>query len=155
MKNILDMCCGSRMFYFNRENPNVIFCDIRSEKHILCDGRECNIEPDMIADFRNLPFPDERFNLVIFDPPHFTEVGDQSWLKKKYGRLNKETWSTDLLLGFIEAHRVLRRGGTLIFKWNELQIKTSDILKIIPFEPVIGHPSGKSSKTHWLTFYKE
>ncbi|MDC9607382.1 SAM-dependent methyltransferase, partial [Xenorhabdus griffiniae] len=25
------MCCGSRMFWFDRNNPNVIFCDIRRE----------------------------------------------------------------------------------------------------------------------------
>lgn len=29
MKPILDMCCGSKMFYFDKENPNVEYCDIR------------------------------------------------------------------------------------------------------------------------------
>lgn len=155
MKPVLDMCCGSRMFWFDRTNPLVVFCDIREEKHILCDGRACDIQPDVVADFRNLPFENESFNLIVFDPPHLVSVGDESWLKKKYGGLNKDTWQDDLLLGFVEAFRVLKPGGTLIFKWNEMQIKTSEILKLVPYKPMFGHPSGKAAKTHWITFYKE
>lgn len=29
-KKILDVCCGSKMFWFDKENPNVEFCDIRT-----------------------------------------------------------------------------------------------------------------------------
>ncbi len=28
-KPILDACCGSRMFWFDKNNPNVEFCDNR------------------------------------------------------------------------------------------------------------------------------
>lgn len=28
---ILDPCCGSRMMYFDKQNPDVIFGDIRKE----------------------------------------------------------------------------------------------------------------------------
>lgn len=28
-KQILDVCCGSKMFWFEKDNPNVEFCDIR------------------------------------------------------------------------------------------------------------------------------
>lgn len=32
MKNkILDACCGSRMFWFDKNNPNVLFMDKRNE----------------------------------------------------------------------------------------------------------------------------
>ena len=30
-KLILDACCGSRMFWFDKHNPNVLFVDKRSE----------------------------------------------------------------------------------------------------------------------------
>ena len=30
-KLILDACCGSRMFWFDKQNPNVLFVDKRSE----------------------------------------------------------------------------------------------------------------------------
>nr|DAF68779.1 MAG TPA: putative AdoMet-dependent methyltransferase [Caudoviricetes sp.] len=32
MKPILDMCCGSRMFWFDRQDNRVVFSDIRLEK---------------------------------------------------------------------------------------------------------------------------
>ncbi len=34
-------------------------------------------------------------------------------------------------------------------------IKTSEILKLAPVEPLIGHKSGKYNKTHWLLFAKQ
>nr|WP_275358719.1 SAM-dependent methyltransferase [Xenorhabdus bovienii] len=153
-KPILDMCCGSRMFYFDKFNPDVLFCDIRREQHILCDGRKLDINPDLIADFRDLPFKSESFNLVVFDPPHLIRAGKNGWQRKKYGALSPDTWRDDLAQGFKEAFRVLRAQGILIFKWNETQIKTSEILKLIDIKPVIGHPSGKRGYTHWMTFYK-
>ena len=30
-KKILDACCGSRMFWFDKNNPDVLFIDKRSE----------------------------------------------------------------------------------------------------------------------------
>ena len=38
-KEILDVCCGGRMFWFDKHNPDVLFSDIREEEHLLCDGR--------------------------------------------------------------------------------------------------------------------
>ncbi|MDC9607440.1 hypothetical protein PSI21_21250, partial [Xenorhabdus griffiniae] len=57
--------------------------------------------------------------------------------------------------GFREAFRVLRPAGTLIFKWNETQIKTSEILALVSQSPLFGHPSGKRANTHWVAFMKE
>ncbi len=153
-KSILDMCCGSRMFWFDRADPRVVFGDIRSESHILCDGRKLEIDPDVIFDFRDLPFPDAQFNLVVFDPPHLEHAGVNGWQCKKYGVLNKDTWRDDLRQGLSEAFRVLKPFGTLIFKWNETQIKTSEILALTTHKPAFGHPSGKRANTHWIAFFK-
>ena len=49
-KRILDMCCGLRMFYFDKQDPNVLFADIREVHETLCDGRNLDIAPDIIAD---------------------------------------------------------------------------------------------------------
>ena len=46
-KSILDACCGSRMFWFDKSNKNVLFADIRQEEHTLCDGRPLKIQPDI------------------------------------------------------------------------------------------------------------
>lgn len=90
-KPILDCCCGSRMFYFDKADPNVLFTDIRELHETLCDGRKLDIRPDMIADCTDMPFQDGKFRMVVFDPPHLARVGEKSWLCKKYGKL-PENW---------------------------------------------------------------
>ena len=152
-KLILDPCCGSRMFHFDRENKHVAFGDIRSESHVLCDGRGLDITPDFQCDFRELPFEDKRFKLVVFDPPHLKKVGKKSWLALKYGKLGND-WREDLKKGFSECFRVLDDFGILIFKWNETQIKVREILALTDQKPVVGHISGKRANTHWITFMK-
>ncbi|MEH3607660.1 hypothetical protein POW08_08235 [Enterobacter kobei] len=42
---ILDICCGSRMFWFNKRDTRTLFADIRSEEYELCDGRRLVISP--------------------------------------------------------------------------------------------------------------
>ncbi|MGX3065809.1 class I SAM-dependent methyltransferase [Ursidibacter arcticus] len=153
---ILDVCCGGRLFWFDKQNPNVLFADCRSEEVTFKDRnsfRKLEIKPDVIHDFTNMPYPEKSFKLVIFDPPHLVQGGDNSWLVKKYGRLNKN-WQEQLKQGFDECMRVLDDFGTLVFKWNETQIPVSKILSIINYQPLIGHKSGKSAKTHWLLFMK-
>ena len=58
---VTDVCCGSRMYYFDKQDDRVLFCDKRKESRILCDGRTLEISPDVQVDFTNLPFPDETF----------------------------------------------------------------------------------------------
>lgn len=155
MKEILDVCCGSRMFYFNKTNPNVLFCDNRIVDDVLCDGRKLSIHPDVVSDFRHLEFKDNSFSLVVFDPPHLLKVGSNSWLAKKYGQLNPNAYKSDLKNGFAECFRVLKQNGTLIFKWNETDVSTAEIIKLaLPYKPVFGNRSGKLSKTQWLVFFK-
>lgn len=127
-KKILDVCCGSRMFWFDRTNKDTVYMDIRELEDTLCDGRHISIKPDVLGDFWDIPFDDETFNMVVFDPPHLVKVGDNSWLIKKYGKLSENTYKEDLKKGFSECMRVLKPNGTLIFKWNEEQIKLKEIL---------------------------
>ena len=130
MKPILDACCGSKMFWFDKENENVVFMDNRELEETLCDGRKLTIKPDVIADFKDIPFPDNSFKLVVFDPPHLNKLGENSWMAKKYGVLGKD-WEKDIKQGFGECMRVLDTYGVLVFKWNEEQIKLSKLLKVI------------------------
>lgn len=153
MKKILDVCCGSRMFWFDKQNPDVVFMDIRRESFVACDGRSIKVDPDVLGDFRDIPYPDKSFKLVVFDPPHFKDLGKNSYTAQKYGKLFP-TWETDLKQGFDECMRVLDNNGVLIFKWNEFQIPVSKIIEIFGKEPLFGHKSGKNSKTHWMCFMK-
>lgn len=152
MTKILDACCGSRMFWFDKQNPLVTFMDNRKYYEELSTGHVVNVNPDVLADFRNMPFSDNEFDQVVFDPPHLIQAGEKSWLRKKYGVLDKENWKSDLNLGFSECMRVLKPNGTLIFKWNEEQIKLNEVLAIVDFKPLFGN---KRAKTHWLVFIKE
>lgn len=151
MKTIIDVCCGSRMFWFNKRNPAVVFMDNRAMEQTLCDGRKLEIKPDLVADFRNIPYPDESFYLAVFDPPHLVRAGENSWLAAKYGKLGPD-WRADLKAGFDECMRVLKPFGTLVFKWNEEQVKLSEILRIFGARPLFGHRRGK---THFLVFMKK
>lgn len=151
-KKILDPCCGSRMFYFDKEDPRVVFGDIRIFEGLCCDGRKIKINPDVSTDFTQLDFPDNSFHLVIFDPPHLIRVGDNAWLKQKYGSLPKKSWKETLKKGFKECWRVLEPGGTLIFKWNESQIKLTKIKDLFPDKPVIG--TRTNTNTMFIVFYK-
>lgn len=152
-KKILDATCGSRMMWFDKENEGVLFADKRTENHILCDGRVLEIKPDIELDFTDMPFSDEIFSLVVFDPPHLKKLGEKSWMAKKYGKLFPG-WEEEIKQGFSECMRVLKTDGVLVFKWNENQIKVNDIIKIIEHKPLFGHPSGKHGQTIWMTFMK-
>lgn len=128
-KKIIDVCCGSKMFWFEKNNPNVVFADKRSEKHILCDGRSLEINPDIQMDFTDIPFADNCFSLVVFDPPHIKNIGQSSWMAKKYGKLF-DGWEDQIREGLKECFRILKPNGVLIFKWNEYDIPVSKILSL-------------------------
>lgn len=168
MTPILDVCCGGKMFYFDKNDPRVTFMDIRELQTNLCDGRYFEIKPDVIGDFTDIPFPDNSFSMVVFDPPHLIKkkdageeydassdkVAPTGWQQIKYGALYSD-WKDMLTKGFSECFRVLKPGGFLIFKWNETDITVKEVLKCTDQKPIFGHKSGKRSNTHWICFIKE
>ncbi len=151
-KSVLDVCCGGKMFYFDKNAPEVVFCDIRSLETTLCDGRHFEIHPDCQCDFCALPFPNDCFKMVVFDPPHL-KGESKGWQKIKYGWLDNNYTDT-LTSAFSECFRVLEDGGFLIFKWNETNVPVSQILRLTPHKPLFGNKCGKNSKTHWICFIK-
>ena len=115
-KMILDVTCGCRSIWFNKHHPAAVYCDKRTESMELAFGRKrtsvhtLNVAPDIVCDFTDLPFPDESFQLVVFDPPHLTTAKETAWLVKKYGKLDDD-WPKMLHDGFAECMRVLKWGG--------------------------------------------
>ena len=62
---ILDVCCGSKMFWYDKHEPNTTYMDIRDEVLAYTNRdtvREVKINPD----------------LVVFDPPHLIHAGANS-----------------------------------------------------------------------------
>lgn len=159
-KKILDVTCGSRTIWFNKAHPAAVYCDKRDEEMYgiwkSTNGlsqRHCIVHPDIIADFTNLPFEDNSFALVVWDPPHLRNVGEKSWTYKKYGKLD-ENWPQMLHDGFWECIRVLKPDGVLIFKWSEYDIPASKVWAAIGQKPLFGHHSGKKMGTFWACFMK-
>lgn len=160
-KRVLDPCCGSRMMWFDRGHPEVVYGDRRFGTLTVTDRsggradgtRTLHIAPDVRIDFRALPYADGTFKLVAFDPPHLVHAGPKSWLAAKYGKLG-EDWREDLRAGFAECFRVLHADGVLVFKWNETQVKLSEVLALTPYQPLFGHTSGRKASTHWMVFMK-
>lgn len=129
-KPILDACCGGKMFYFDKNDPNVLFQDIRQISTTLCDGRRFEVSPDVVADFTNMPYPDNTFRMVVFDPPHLLRNVGKSKFADLYGSLNPKAkptgyqhikygslpnmdWRDMLTKGFAECFRVLAPWATL------------------------------------------
>lgn len=156
-KKILDATCGARSIWFNKEHPAAIYCDKREERfqNLWKNAGNCTLDiaPDIVCDFTDLPFPDDSFYLVVFDPPHLTGAKETAWLVKKYGKLD-ENWPQMLHDGFWECMRVLKENGVLVFKWSEYDIQAKKVWKAIRKKPLFGHHSGKRSATFWACFMK-
>lgn len=157
---ILDVTCGLKTIWFNKNHPAAVYCDIRKEKLTGIwksergkSERICYVDPDIQCDFTDLPFQDGSFSLVVFDPPHLRYAGETGWLVKKYGKLD-EHWPEMLHDGFQECMRVLKEDGVLIFKWAETDISAQKVWKAIGQKPLFGHHSGKRSGTFWGCYMK-
>jgi len=153
VKPILDVSCGGRMMWFDKNHPNVVYADRRKETHKLSNGATLVINPDVFCDFTKLPFASNSFYLVVFDPPHLRGVGKTGWMIKKYGSLDFD-WKEVLRAGINESMRVLKEHGTLIFKWNETHFRVSEVIAAIGRQPLFGHRTMVNNKTIWMTFMK-
>lgn len=154
MKSVLDPCSGSRKFYFDKNAPFVIYGDIRDESYVQCDCRILEVLPDEQIDVTNLPYEDNRFALVVFDPPHLRWAGAKSYMAQAYGLLPKDDALGFLARGFAECWRVLKPEGTLIFKWSEKEFPLPVVLRAFGRKPLFGNRRPKS-QTYWMVFFKE
>ncbi|MGK0188274.1 MAG: SAM-dependent methyltransferase [Verrucomicrobiales bacterium] len=151
------------MFWFDKSDQRAMFIDERRVT-VETDNRKGRaptvVDPDIVADFRSLPFPNDSFHLVVFDPPHLLEISEKSRLAIKYGRLLPD-WKDEIREGFAECFRVLKTNGTLVFKWSEAHIPVKDVLSLTDQIPLFGNkPIGISKclpkqSTHWIVFLKQ
>ena len=146
------------MMWFDKQDDRCLFADCRQGvldvSHCTTNPGKKEVKPDELHDFRDMPYENESFHHVVFDPPHVRNISMKSVTGFSYGSLNKETWQDDLRLGFAECFRVLKPNGTLIFKWNEVDIPLREVLALTQEKPLYGHRSGKKANTHWVAFVK-
>jgi len=162
---ILDATCGGRSIWLpgQKHHENALYIDKREREPGFTgqEARTFSVKPDEIQDFRDLPYADEEFNLVVFDPPHLVrEDGMEQltgYVTKSYGALHAETWQADLEAGFEELWRVLKPGGTMVFKSADNSADFRDVIALAPTDPLFGTTTKKNSKceNRWFVFYKE
>ena len=64
------------MMWVNKKDPRAIYYDRRNEDYEIKpnaaypNGTTLKVRPDVQGDFGAMPFPDDSFRLVVFDPPH-------------------------------------------------------------------------------------
>jgi len=155
-KIILDACCGGRHLWFDKNNRHTIYMDIREvAKGTITVQPNWSVEPDVLADYRDMPFPDKSFKLVVWDIPHMMGKKDSGIIGTKYGHLDKDTWAADLKQGFSEIWRVLDDYGVLEFKYADVAVPVKEILSLFPVKPLFGTPTKKGvNNTYWFCFMK-
>ena len=95
--------------------------------HLVTSDVDPNKEAQSTADFRDLPFPAESFDVVAYDPPYVCVGGRKTTgipgMFDRYGLTNAPTTPARLQRlvndGLIECHRVVRRRGLILAKCQD------------------------------------
>ena len=125
---ILDACCGAMKMYdgwHKKLGDELITIDIRKGDFSYYSPYGWNpqkqgfteviVRPTVKADMKYLPFRENIFDAVIFDPPHL-DVGKGSNLDKLYGSWTRTECIKTLVAVNEEFKRVLKPRGFIIMK---------------------------------------
>ena len=162
---ILDATAGYKEIWFQKNHPFVTFMDIRNgkidtktENTKFKNRRRIEIKPDVVSSWEDAPFPDNYFDMVVFDPPHIFRKNDidriTSTMEYKYGWLYDDNWKHVLKKGINKLFRVLKPKGIFILKWSECNKKINEILPLFPYPPLFGTRSGKDNTNLWIVFLR-
>lgn len=164
---ILDATSSFRRMWEDKQHPWTVFMDVRSNSQLLSDWKACMIQKGrntdigfskltIQADFSHLPFKDNSFLHINYDPPQLIRLGKTSIYYKQFGALEADTWRLVLGKAAKELWRVLAPGGTLIFKWSDRDISSDEVLSLFPSKKLYGQEGahGNASKTNWFSFVK-
>jgi hypothetical protein len=104
-----DVTYGSGCFY--KAIPRPPFCSDLSPRR-----------PGVIsADVKHLPYKNGCLDSVMFDPPFMARTGPGATLKERFGELvgTIQDLMNFYLLAMMQIHRVLKKGGWLVFKCQD------------------------------------
>lgn len=142
---VLDMSAGNRAVWIDKSYKEAVYVDIRP-----------SVNPDIVADSRNLPFASgQGFSLVVFDPPH-VNFGANSNMSRNYGHHTTEEIRDIIKRSAQEAWRVSAPNAMMAFKWNDHTQKLSKVLALMEewWEPLFGHVTSvrtmRNNQTYWV-----
>jgi hypothetical protein len=144
---ILDMSAGYRAIWFNRLHPDTVFVDIRPQ-----------VSPTVIANTEILPFPNNVFDLVVFDPPHVVN-GRGSKMGETYGSFLADEIKQTIQKSSAEAYRCSTGNALMAFKWNDHDVRLGRLIDLMEgWEPLFGHQVATRHKhrssTYWVLLHK-
>jgi ubiquinone/menaquinone biosynthesis C-methylase UbiE len=145
---MLDATAAYRSMWFDKNYEDCVYIDKRKK-----------VKPTIVCVWEHLPFPDNIFDTVLFDPPH-TNPGEtgKGIMSDVWGALNAQKMVPSLYQAFRELIRVLKEEGHLIFKWNTHKKPLDRVLTLCPLKPLFGHKTAfktkHSSQTFWIYFVK-
>lgn len=170
---ILDATAGNRTMWKHKKCEGIIYSDI--EKNL-------KVKPTIFADNRQLPFRDETFSTIFFDPPHDIGVDDSDILTMgkfalKEARATEKRLHTYYGLYYIktvddmikllyytqkEFMRILKYSGLLWLKWNDVAMQLNRVLAIFADWKILliipqtstSHTMG-TKQTYWVCMIKE
>jgi len=144
---ILDACCGGKTMYQGWDKnlgDQLISIDIRklpARKWVGGEGWKRNmppIEPTIQADMNYLPFREQMFDAIIFDPPHL-QTNIKAFMGELYGGWTKTEARKIMVAVNSEFARVLKPQGLILMKVLDLDARTYIALlsNFIFFLPII------------------
>ena len=142
---IIDFSAGNRAVWFDKSYRDCLYVDCRE-----------SVNPDIVADTRNLPHNvGGNYDLVVFDPPH-VNFGANAGMSKTYGH-HTTSEIRDIIEGSAkEAHRITRPDALMAFKWNDHDQPFAKVLGLMKpwWEPLFGHVVSTRTKhscsTQWV-----
>jgi len=155
MKPILDATAGNRHLWKKNKKPdNVVFLD----KEL-----RLRVPPDIFSVWRHLPFRNDVFHCVIYDPPHvFSETSqfNRDPKARPHGQNKIPGWygafksKRDAVIQLWHAQREFARvAPRMCFKWNEASMKLWNVLGLFDcWKAQIEAPAKhlRSVKTWWV-----
>jgi len=161
---ILDATAGFKGIWYQKNHPFVTFMDIRkgwiNTKTKNAKFRDCGhfkINPDVVSEWKDAPFPDNYFDMIVFDPPHLVFKNKNkklSAMEKKYGYFYEDNWKQILKEGIKRLFQILKPEGIFVLKWCESSKKTDEVIKLIPYQPLFGSRTGQKHNNFWIVFLK-
>jgi len=129
---ILDACCGPKEMYRGLHkrftDEEIVYIDIRKGHFDRSQWGQPQlvVEPTIQTDLKHLPFQDEVFTLILFDPPHGGFTMD-TWMGIKYGGLTIPQFREMLAWANIEFARTLKPAGVLLAKIQEVDYRDNTL----------------------------